>query len=94
VVKAVMKKILSPSGMFKIAPLMRVYNSAVESNISPDNLFPLIRLAIGFDSESDVRHYSIGPNQVVPWMTADGAAVLLPDVAAIQAVLQSALSFE
>jgi polyisoprenyl-teichoic acid--peptidoglycan teichoic acid transferase len=94
VVKAVMKKILSPSGMFKIAPLMRVYNSAVESNISPDNLFPLIRLAIGFDSESDVRHYSIGPNQVIPWMTADGAAVLLPDVAAIQAVLQSALSFE
>lgn len=94
VVEAVMKKTLSPAGMFRLGSLVRVYNSEVESNISPDNLFPLVRLAIGFDAKADVQHFSIGPNQVTPWMTADGASVLLPNVAAIQAVLQNALSFD
>ncbi len=94
VVEAIMKKILSPAGVIKLPSLMGIYNTEVDSNISLDNLFPLARLAIGFDAQADVRHYSIGPNQVTPWMTDDGASVLLPNVAAIQAVLQNALSFE
>jgi LCP family protein required for cell wall assembly len=94
VVKAAMKKVLSPTGVTKIPSLMRIYESEVESNVSTDNIFPLIRLAIGFDSSSNIRHYSIGPDQVTPWITPQGANVLIPDTAAIQALIQDALSFE
>jgi len=94
VVKAIMKKILSPTGVFKMTSLIRVYNSSVESNISTANLFPLVRLVVGFNRESNVHYYSIGPNQVTSWVTAEGASVLIPDVSAIQGVLQNALSFE
>ena len=93
VVVAVMKKVFSPVGLFKLPALMNVYDNSVQSNITPDNLFYVTRLALGFNSDK-VHHYTIGPNEVTSWVTADGAAVLLPNTAAIQAILQTALNFE
>ena len=93
VVEAVMKKVFSPVGFFKLTALMSVYDDSVQSNITPDNLFYATRLALGFNSDK-VRHYTIGPNEVTSWTTPDGAAVLLPNTAAIQAILQAALNFE
>ena len=94
VVQAVMKKGLSPMGLLKMPALMGVYETEVQSNLSPDELLPLVRLAFGFDPATDVHHYTIGPNEATGWTTADGAAVLIPNVPAIQSVLQSALNFE
>ncbi len=93
VVEAVMKKVVSPIGLLKLPALMGVYDNSVQSNITPDNLFFATRLALGFNSDK-VHHYTIGPNEVTSWTTADGAAVLLPNTAAIQAILQAALNFK
>ena len=93
VVQAVMKKVLSPAGLLRMPALMNTYADNVQSNVTPGDLLLVSRLAIGFNSDQ-VHHYTIGPNQVTSWTTADGAAVLLPNTAAIQAVLQSALNFE
>ncbi len=94
VMGAVMKKVMSPAGMVKMPMLMSIYESEVESNISPDDLLPLIRVAFGLNTSEDVKSYVIGPNEVTSWTTSEGASVLLPNTAAIQALLQSALLFE
>ncbi len=93
VVQAVMKKVASPIGLLKLPALMSAYSENVQSNITPGDLLILARLGIGFDADK-VHHYTIGPNQVTNWTTSDGASVLLPNTAAIQAILQSALNFE
>ena len=94
VVQAVMKKVISPLGWVKWPALMDVYASEVESSLSPDELIPFIRFAFGFDPDTDIRHYSIGPNEAAGYITANGAQVLLPNTSLIQSILQAALSFE
>jgi LCP family protein required for cell wall assembly len=93
VVVAVIKKVFNPIGLLKLPALMNVYDNSVQSNITPNNLFFAARLAFGFNSDK-VHHYTIGPNEVTSWTTVDGAAVLQPNTAAIQAILQAALNFE
>lgn len=94
VAKAVIEKSSSPAGMLKLPALISIYESEVESNINPDRLLPLVNLGLGFDSDEDVRRYTIGPNEVTPWTTAEGASILLPNIPAIQAILQEALNFD
>jgi LCP family protein required for cell wall assembly len=94
VVQAVIEKVISPAGMLNIPELTRIYDTEVESNISTDQILPLTQLAFGFDSSQDIRRYTIGPDQVTSWITQNGAAVLIPNTAAIQGILQEALSFE
>lgn len=93
VVKAVIKKVASPIGVLKLPALMSVYDRSVQSNITPDQMLLLARVGLGFNSDK-VHHYTIGPNEVTNWATVDGASVLLPNTAAIQAILQAALNFE
>ena len=94
VIGAVLNKVLSPAGMVKMPALLSIYESEVESNISPNQILPMVRLAVGFNFDEDVRRYNIGRNETTSWTTAQGAAVLLPNIAAIQALLQEALTFE
>lgn len=94
VVKAVMKKTLSPIGLLKLPSLMRIYQTEVQSNINPIELLPLSRLAIGFNPDEDVRNFTIGPNEASGFITGDGAAVLIPNIPAIQVLLQEALNFK
>ena len=93
VVQAVAKKVISPVGWLKWPDLMDVYALDVESNLTPNELLPFIRFAFGFDPDEDIRHYSIGPNEAVGYITTEGAQVLLPNVPRIQSILQEALSF-
>lgn len=94
VVQAVMDKAFSPVGLIKAPALMAVYESEVESNVNPSEILSLARVAMGFDSNSNVRRYIIGPNEATGILTADGANVLIPNIPAIQSILTSALRFE
>jgi LCP family protein required for cell wall assembly len=94
VVKAVLDKAATPLGLLKLPQLMAIYESEIESNIPPDQVLPLARFGLGFNSNEDIRRFVIGPNEVTSWTTYDGAAVLLPNIPAIQAILQEALTFE
>ncbi|MDY6873588.1 MAG: LCP family protein [Chloroflexota bacterium] len=93
VVQAVIAKVASPMGVFKLPALMSVYDQNVQSNITPDQMLLLARAGLGFNSDK-VHRYTIGPNEVTSWVTADGAAVLLPNTAAIQAILHAAINFQ
>jgi anionic cell wall polymer biosynthesis LytR-Cps2A-Psr (LCP) family protein len=94
VAKAIFNKVMTPAGLLKIPQIVGVFDSSVESNLSSDELLPLARFGMGFDLDEDVRWYIIGQNEVTSWMTPGGAAVLLPNTPAIQAILQDALIFE
>ncbi len=94
VVQAVINKVLTPAGMLKIPELTRIYESEIESNINPNQILPLAQLNFDFNSSEDIRHFTIGPDQVTSWLTQDGAAVLIPNTEAIQIILQEALNFD
>jgi LCP family protein required for cell wall assembly len=94
VVKAVIDKVVSPAGLLKIPDLTRIYDTEVESNINPDQIFALSQAGLNFNSDQDIRRFTIGPEVVTSWTTPDGGAVLLPHVEAIQGILQEALNFE
>jgi len=94
VVKAIMDKAMSPSAIRTLPELISVFENEIESNISPDQLLPMVRLAMSLDSSQDIRRFNVGLNEVTPWTTPGGASVLIPNTPAIQAVLQEALNFE
>jgi LCP family protein required for cell wall assembly len=94
VVSAVIDGIATPQGIMKIPDLVRIYDEKVETNINPSQLFPMARMALKFNSSEDIRRFTIGPNEATNWWTAQGAAVLIPNTPAIQAILQEALDFD
>lgn len=94
VIRGVAEKVVSPSGLLRTPRLLEIYESEVESNVTPSEALSLLRWAISKDSRDNIRRYSIGPNEVTSWTTPGGAAVLLPNSAAIQIILNQAITFE
>jgi LCP family protein required for cell wall assembly len=94
VTKAIFDKGISPGGLLKLPQLLDIFESQVESNINPDQIMPMVRFAGNINSNEHVRRYTIGPDETTAWTTPMGASVLLPNVPAIQAVLQEALNFD
>ena len=94
VLKAIFDKAITPGGLLKTPQLMEIFNSRVDSNINPDQILTMAKFAKSINSNEDVRRFTIGPNETTSWITPMGANVLLPNVAAIQAVLQEALTFD
>jgi len=93
VTKAIFEKAISPGGLLKMPILLDIFESKVESNINPDQILPMVRFANNINSD-EVRRFTIGPNETTSWTTPMGASVLLPNVPAIQAILQEALTFD
>ena len=94
VIRGVVDKAASPAGLLKTPRLLEIYESEVESNVTPNEALSLMRWAISKDSSSNIRRFAIGPNEVTSWTTPGGAAVLLPNSSAIQMILKEALFFE
>jgi hypothetical protein len=90
----VANKLITPQGLLKLPALMSIYENEVESNITPSNFLSAARFTIGFNASEDIRHFSIGPNEATNWTTNQGASVLIPNIPAIQAILQEALTFD
>lgn len=94
VVKAIFNKSISPEGLLKMPLLLDIFNTQVDSNINPDKILPMVKFAGNINSNEDVRRFIIGPNEITSWTTPAGASVLLPNLGAIQAILQEALTFD
>lgn len=93
VIKAVFDKLSTPTGLLRMPQLMDIYESEIETNISPDQVLPMINLAMNLNSAENVRRFTIGRDEVTSWTTNQGAAVLLPNTEAIQVILREALDF-
>jgi hypothetical protein len=56
------------------------------------NVIPLIPVAARIKNTDNIDHYYIGRGEVSSWRTPGGAAVLLPNQAAVEAVMRKALN--
>jgi polyisoprenyl-teichoic acid--peptidoglycan teichoic acid transferase len=94
VIRGVAERAVSPAGLLKTPRLLEIYESEVESNITPSEALSMMRWGISKDSRNNLQRFSIGPDEVTSWTTPGGAAVLLPNTQAIQTILRNALIFE
>ncbi len=91
VIMALFERMLSLHGIEKAPELYDIYAQNVTTDLSWQNIMPLLPLAAQLSDTSRIQHYYIGPAQVTSWTTPGGAQVLLPNRGAIQAVLWQAL---
>jgi LCP family protein required for cell wall assembly len=75
----------------RIPDLYTQYQNTVTTDLALDSIIPLIPLAPDF-LQGNIGRYAIGREHVTSWVTYSGSAVLLPNTAAIQAVLRAALN--
>jgi LCP family protein required for cell wall assembly len=94
VVMALFKRLLSLDAIEKAPELYDIYIQNVTTDLSFQEIAPLLPLAAKLSDISRIHQYYIGPAQVTAWTTPGGAQVLLPNPGAINAVLWQALGGE
>lgn len=92
VITAIVDKMMNLYTIAKIPELYRIYSENVTTNIKLRDVIPLIPVAARIKSTDNIQHYFIGRGEVSSWRTPGGAAVLLPNRAAIEAVMRQALN--
>lgn len=91
VMQAVVNRMVDLDMIAKIPDLYNEYKNTVSTDLSLDDIVPLIPLAPEF-LQGNIGRYAIGRDHVTSWVTHSGSQVLLPNTAAIQAVLRAALN--
>lgn len=92
VMYGVFAKMMSLNAVSRLPELYANYKSSVETNLQLEDIVPLIPIAPQVLSDSSrIRRFAIGPGQVTPTITQEGAAVLIPNYDAIHAILNDAL---
>lgn len=91
VLRALYTRGLQVNAIAKIPELYDNLHSTVTTDLSLAKILALSPLALQLNN-ADIRSYYIGKEYVTSWTTPSGAAVLLPNGPAIQALLQQALS--
>jgi LCP family protein required for cell wall assembly len=94
VVQAIFNRMVSLDGLSRVPDLYNQFNYLVQTNITLDDILPLVPLATSLASDTSLIHrFAIGPDLVTSFRVPySGAAVLLPDREAIQAQLLEAIT--
>lgn len=92
VIYAVFVKMMSLDAISRLPELYNAYVSSVETNLSLEQIVPMIPLTTQvLNDSSRIRRFAVGPNEAYPTITESGASVLIPNLNAIQAIIQDAL---
>jgi LCP family protein required for cell wall assembly len=91
VMLAVIDRMISLEMIPKIPDLYNEYKNTVSTDLALEDIVPLVPLASEF-LQGNIGRYNVGRAHVTPWVTHSGSQVLLPNTAAIQAVLRAALN--
>ncbi len=94
VTEAVFRRLMSLDAILKAGELYNAYTNYVQTDLSLNDILPLLPLASQVQTTSDIRRYIIGPNQVTDWTTPQGAMVLLPHYDEIEQIMIEALTLE
>lgn len=89
---AIFDKLISLNGITKAPKLYEIYRQNVTTDLEFSDLAPLVPLAAKLTDTSRVNHYFISRNEVVPWLTTQGAQVLIPIREAVLQVMDQALN--
>lgn len=92
VLQALMEKFLTMDVIRRAPEFYDIYKDSVTTDLSFSDVVPLMPMAAHLTDSSRLKHYYIGPKQVYNWITPQGAMVLMPVPAEIQAVLEKSLN--
>ncbi|HUF39547.1 MAG TPA: LCP family protein [Anaerolineales bacterium] len=93
VLLAIFFRIVSLNGLQRAPELYNLYVNNVVTNAGFNDLAPFLGLAGQVtDNSATISRYTIDRSQVTSYTTSAGAAVLLPDYAAIRETLRKALN--
>jgi polyisoprenyl-teichoic acid--peptidoglycan teichoic acid transferase len=91
VIQAIFIKLISLDAISRAPTLFEEFISTVETNLTVGAILPLLPLASTIADGSHIRRYTIGPAQVIPYVTGGGAQVLLPKEDAIWQIIKEAI---
>jgi len=92
VLEAIGKKLLSLNALARVPELYDIYRNNVTTDLSLDDILPLLPLAAKLGDTSRIHRFGIGPNQVYDWTNYSGAMVLVPIREAVMEVMRQALN--
>ena len=91
VLHALAKRVLSMNALESAKDLYQIYVDNVTTNLTWDEIAPLIPLIVHFRDPSLIQSYYIGPGEVYDWITPGGGMVLMPRQDQIISLLKDAL---
>ncbi len=92
VLQAMFKKLISLNAVTHAAQLYDQYQQSVSTDIGIGVILPLLPLAADLGAgNGEMDRYAVGPDQVTPFTTSAGGAVLLPDYDLILPIMRQAL---
>lgn len=94
VLTAIFFRLLSLNALANAPQLYEQYKNTVTTDLGITDLLPLIGMATVVGDTNAIHRYSIGPSQVHSFTTSAGGAVLIPDQAAVLAIMLQALNAE
>jgi len=89
--KALFAKALSLNSLSRAPEIYQAYRSMVVTNIGLTDFLKIVAQASRFEMDK-VKTYVITPPALQPWITPEGAYVLLPNHQAVRSILEEAFS--
>ena len=95
VLQAIFYRTFSIDGVSNAPQLYQQYRETMLTNMSFEDILPLLPIAAQLTDSSRIHRYAIGINQVTPWVNPyNGAQVLLPIQDAVRIIMQQALNIQ
>jgi LCP family protein required for cell wall assembly len=90
VIRALFDAAVDTSMILEIPNLYEDFTDTITTDVSLQTILSLVSFGLELD-EAEIRSYYIGDKLTFGWTTPGGASVLLPDTAAIYAMMQEAV---
>ncbi len=92
VMLALFNRLISINALEQAPEIYQIYRDNVETDLSLDDLLPLVPFAAQINQTRQINRYQIGPAEVWPYIVPEsGAQVLWPNPDAIGSILQQAI---
>lgn len=89
---AFFNRLMEFEALTKAPELYQLLQNSVETNVTIDDILPLLPLAAEITKDGHFRQFVIGPDQVTVWIPPSGAYLLLPNPEAFRDLLVQALT--
>ena len=89
---AIFRKLLSLDAVNRAPEIYQAYVRNVTTDLTLEDIRPLLPLAAQLSDESRIHRYAIGAGQVYNWVNSSGSQVLMPIREAVIEVMRQALN--
>jgi polyisoprenyl-teichoic acid--peptidoglycan teichoic acid transferase len=92
VIRAIFVRLMNLDIIPRLPEIYDIYHKNVETNLTLDQILPLIPVAQEVIKDpNQVQRFALSPSEAIPFVTAEGAMVLWPNLPAIQAIVRQAI---